>query len=126
MSGSTIPAASTTGPTPTDNGTTGTTSNTYSVTLHAQEAFQTAVSDLNRIVSTVFDSQSQLTTSAMVTNAGRKFGSVVVEWCQDFDDMRNTLNWMATQLGDTAQALARSDQQGAEMAAQLPAFGSNF
>jgi hypothetical protein len=114
------------GTTPADNGTTGTTSNTYSVTLHAQDAFETAVGDLTRIVSTVFDSQSQLTTSGMVTTAGQKFGSVVVEWCNDFEDMRNTLNWMATQLGDTAAALARSDQQGAEMAAQLPGFGSNF
>jgi hypothetical protein len=62
----------------------------------------------------------------MVTTAGAKFGGAVVQWTEDFDDLRNTLNWMATQLGDTAQQLQASNQQSLEMAASLPSFGSNF
>lgn len=100
------------------------TQNEIHVTLQAQQAFEEAVSALNRIVSEVFDSQTQLTTNAMVTTAGQRFGGAVVQWTQDFDDLRNTLNWMAQQLGDTAQQLQASNQQSYEMAASLPSFGS--
>ena len=53
----------------------------------------------------------------MVTTAGERFGMAVVQWTQDFEDLRSTLNWMAQQLGDTALQLQRSNQQGMEMAA---------
>jgi hypothetical protein len=101
------------------------TQNEINVTLHAQTAFQDAVSALNQIVSGVFDSQQQLTTNAMVTTAGERFGAAVVQWTQDFEDLRSTLNWMAQQLGDTALQLQKSNQQGAEMAAALPQFSSS-
>ena len=100
------------------------TQNEITVTLQAQQAFEQAVTALNSIVSQVFDSQSQLTSSGMVTTAGQRFGGAVVQWTEDFDDLRSTLNWMAQQLGDTAQALQASNQQSYEMAASLPAFGS--
>jgi hypothetical protein len=99
------------------------TQNEINVTLQAQQAFEQAVTALTSIVSSVFDSQSQLTSSGMVTTAGQRFGGAVVQWTEDFDDIRNTLNWMAQQLGDTAQQLQSSNQQSYEMAASLPAAG---
>jgi hypothetical protein len=58
----------------------------------------------------------------MVTTAGERFGMAVVQWTQDFEDLRSTLNWMSVQLGDTAAKLRASNQQGEEMAAALPTF----
>ena len=101
------------------------TQNEINVTLQAQDAFQTAVGDLTSIVSEAFDSGSTLSSNAMVTTAGEKFGGAVVQWVEDFEDMRSTLQWMATQLGDTAQQLQAGNQQSYEMAAALPAFGSS-
>jgi hypothetical protein len=101
------------------------TQNEINVTLRAQQAFEDAVSSLTQIVTGVFDSQQQLTTNGMVTTAGERFGAGVVRWAEDFEDLRSTLNWMAQQLGDTAQQLQRSNQQGVEMAAALPSFGSS-
>jgi hypothetical protein len=101
------------------------TQNEINVTLQAQQAFEQAVGSLNQIVSGVFESQQQLTTNGMVTTAGERFGTAVVQWTEDFEDLRSTLNWMAQQLGDTAQQLQSSNQQGEEMAAALPTFGSS-
>src|SRR5258708_18251281 len=101
------------------------TQNEINVTLQAQQAFEEAVAALTSIVSEVFASQQQLTSNAMVTTAGERFGNAVVLWAEDFEDLRSTLNWMAQQLGDTAQKLQSSNQQGVEMAAALPQFGSS-
>lgn len=101
------------------------TQNEINVTLQAQDAFLTAVGDLNSIISQVFDSGTTLSTNAMVTTAGAKFGGAVSQWVQDFEDMRSTLQWMADQLGETAQKLKAGDQQSFEMAAALPSFGSS-
>jgi hypothetical protein len=100
------------------------TQNEINVTLQAQQAFEQAVSALTSIVSEVFDSQSQLTSNGMVTTAGARFGGAVVQWTEDFEDLRSTLNWMAQQLGDTAKGLQAGNQQSYEMAAALPGFGS--
>jgi hypothetical protein len=108
---------------PTGN-TAAVTQNEINVTLQAQQAFEQAVSSLTQIVTGVFESQQQLTTNGMVTTAGERFGGAVVQWTEDFDDLRNSLNWMAQQLGDTALQLQRSNQQGEEMAAAMPSFGS--
>ncbi|HET7014922.1 MAG TPA: hypothetical protein VFI65_13490 [Streptosporangiaceae bacterium] len=101
------------------------TQNEINVTLQAQQAFEDAVTALTQIVTGVFDSQQQLTSSAMVTTAGERFGAAVVQWSEDFEDLRSTLSWMAQQLGDTAQQLQQSNQQGLEMAAALPQFGNS-
>jgi metal-dependent amidase/aminoacylase/carboxypeptidase family protein len=103
----------------------GTLANEINVTLQAQQAFEQAVAALNSIVSEVFSSQQQLTTNGMVTTAGQRFGGAVVQWAEDFEDMRSTLNWMAQQLGDTAQQLQKGNEQSADMAAALPQFGSS-
>ena len=99
--------------------------NEAQVTLKAKDAFDGAVAKLTSIVSGVFESQQQLTSTAMVTTAGERFGGVVVQWAQDFEDLRSTLNWMAQQLGDTALQLQRGNDQSADMAAALPTFGNS-
>jgi hypothetical protein len=100
------------------------TANEINVTLQAQQAFEEAVTALTSIASSVFDAQSQLTSNGMVTTAGQRFGGAVVQWVEDFEDIRNTMKWMAQQLGDTAQQLQASNQQSEEMAASLPTAGS--
>ncbi len=100
------------------------TQNEINVTLQAQQAFEQAVTALTSIVSEVFDSQSQLTSGGMVTTAGARFGGAVVQWTEDFNDLRSTLSWMAQQLGDTATLLRASNQQSLEMAAALPNPGA--
>src|SRR5258708_3088896 len=99
------------------------TQNEINVTLQAQQAFESAVGSLNQIVTGVFEAQQQLTTNGMVTTAGARFGGAVVKWTEDFEGLRSTLNWMAQQLGDTAQQLQHSNQQSEEMAAAMPQFG---
>src|SRR5260370_41938762 len=94
------------------------------VTLQAQQAFEQAVAALNSIISGVFDSQQQLTSNAMVTTAGERFGGVVVRGAEDFEDLRSTLNWMAEQRGNTALQLRKGNDQSAEMAAPQPPVGT--
>jgi uncharacterized protein YukE len=100
------------------------TANEINVTQSAQQAFQNAVGQIRGIVSNVLESGQTLTTSAMITSAGAKFGGVVSNWCDKAGDIVNTLEWMANQLGYTAQQLQAGNQQSEEMAAALPADGS--
>jgi uncharacterized protein YukE len=100
------------------------TSNEINVTLQAQNAFENAVSQIKSIISNVLESGQQLSTSAMITTAGAKFGSVVQQWTESATDIVNVLNWMAQQLGATAQQLQAGNQQSEEMAASLPAMGN--
>jgi hypothetical protein len=90
------------------------------VTLQAQQAFDEAVSALTSLASSVFDAQQQFGTSATVTSADAEFSTAVVQWAEDFDDLRSTLAWMARQLGDTAQQLQATNQQEYDQAATLP------
>jgi uncharacterized protein YaiE (UPF0345 family) len=106
------------------------TQNTISVTQQAQEAFQTAVSDLTSIVSGVLDSNQQLTTTGMVSQAGAKFGSAIAQWTEDFNDMRGTLQWMADQLEAQWKQMVANEQNNTDLAgglanpAALPGYGS--
>jgi hypothetical protein len=100
------------------------TANEINVTLQAQGEFENAVSQIRSIISNVLESGNQLTTTAMITTAGAKFGGVVSEWCQSAGDIVNTLNWMTEQLGSTAQQLQAGNQQAEEMAAAMPAAGN--
>ncbi|HUZ26738.1 MAG TPA: hypothetical protein VMV07_23545 [Streptosporangiaceae bacterium] len=105
---------------------------TVQVTLTAQGYFEDAVKDLDMIMSQVFDSQQELTSTAMITTAGRKFGSSIIQWVNDFNDIRQTLSWMADQLGNTAQQILANEQHnldlGSQLAsAQMPAsFGAQY
>src|SRR5260370_17142539 len=96
--------------------------NEAQVTLKAKDAFDGAVAKLTSIVSGVFESQQQLTSTAMVTTAGERFGGVVVQWAQDFEDLRSTLNWMSQQLGDTPQQLTTATTQPPHLPPPLPPF----
>jgi len=96
------------------------TANEIQVTLTAKGAFEDAVNSLTTIGANVLDSAQTLATTAMVTTAGAKFGQAMTTWCDDFRDIKNTLQWMATQLGDTAIQLQASNQQNTDAAAQIP------
>jgi hypothetical protein len=104
------------------------TANEISVTLQAQQAFQEGVAALMSIHGAVFDAQTQLTTTGMVTTAGAKFGGAVQQWCEYFNDIVGTMQWMEEQLGYTAQQLQAGNQEAANAAAALPppdSFGSS-
>jgi hypothetical protein len=105
------------------------TANEINVTQQAQQAFENAVSSITTTISNVLESGTTLASSAMITTAGAKFGSVVGDWSQSASDIVNVLKWMAEQLGVTAQQLQAGNQQSEEMAAALPGtgnFGSAF
>lgn len=100
--------------------------NEIGVTLQAQQDFENAVGQLNSIHSDVTTSQQQLTAAAMATTAGQALGNVLQRWGEDFQDITGVLNWMAGQLGHTAQLLQQGNQQSADMAnsIRIPGFGS--
>lgn len=100
------------------------TANEINVTQQAQGEFQNAVSQIRTIISNVLESGTTLTSTAMITTAGARFGGVVSQWCESAGDIVNTLNWMAEQLGSTAQQLQAGNQQAEEMAAALPGAGN--
>jgi uncharacterized protein YukE len=100
------------------------TANEINVTLQAQNAVENAVSQIKTIISNVLESGQQLSTTAMVTTAGAKFGSVVGQWAESATDIINVLNWMAEQLGSTAHQLQAGNQQAEEMAAAVPVIGN--
>jgi hypothetical protein len=100
------------------------TANEINVTQSAQQAFQNAVGQIRGVISNVLESGQTLATSAMITTAGAKFGGVVSNWSDKAGDIVNTLEWMANQLGYTAQQLQAGNQQSEEMAASLPGDGS--
>lgn len=105
------------------------TANEINVTLKAQGDFQSAAGQIQKIIGDVLDAGSNLSSSAMVTTAGAKFGSAVQQWVESATDIVKTLEWMANELGATAQQLQSGNQQSEEMAAGLPTpgnFGPGF
>ena len=96
------------------------TANEISVTRAAEGEFQQAVGQLNSIAAQVTGAGVNLIQGGMVTTAGQAFNNAVQMWYEDFLDIKNTLNWMAEQLGNTATSLQASNQQSEEMAASLP------
>jgi len=102
------------------------TSNEISVTLQAQGIFNEKVTELTTVGSLVNEwGGVQLSQNAMATTAGTIFAQAVGLWTEDLNDIKNTLNWMAQQLGDTAAQLQAGNQQNEEMAAALPTFGDS-
>jgi aconitase B len=99
------------------------TSNEVSVTQQAQGIFNEKVTELNTVGSLVEEwGGIQLSQNAMQTTAGTLFAQAVGQWVEYLNDIKNTLNWMAEQLGYTAQQLLAGEQQNAEQAQSLPAF----
>jgi hypothetical protein len=98
---------------------------TVAVTQKAAEYFSEAVQSLNSIRASVFESGTTLASQAMITTAGAKFAGAVAQWTEDFDDIRNTLNWMSEQLTDTANQMLANEANNVDIAgglagAQLP------
>jgi hypothetical protein len=98
---------------------TGTTSNALDVTKGAQGQFAEAVSYLEQVVTNILDSSQQLTTAAMVSQAGAKFGSVVGLWAEKAGDILNNLEEMVQFLGFQIQALEQNEDNNTALAAAL-------
>jgi hypothetical protein len=96
-----------------------TTANTIPVTLHAQQAFESAAADIDGIATAVLDSTTELTTAGMIDDAGRKWGGAAVMWCDKVGDIRNTLMWMADQLGATATQMQQNEANNVDLASGL-------
>jgi hypothetical protein len=94
---------------------------TVPILYQAQGYFTEGVNALDQIITQVFESQAQLTSTAMITTAGAKFGGAVVQWTEDFNNIRNTLSQMAELLGFTAQKIQQNEQNNVALATGLPA-----
>jgi len=97
------------------------TQQTIGVTQQAQTAFEGAVNALGQIYSQVIESNSVLST-AMVSDTGTKFYQAVLAWTDEFNDIKNTLQWMADQLGNTWQKMLANEQHNTDLAAGLQAM----
>jgi hypothetical protein len=95
------------------------TANTISTTLQAQSAFETAVANIQGIATTVLESGTTLTTTGMIDAAGAKFGGAVSLWCEQLDDILNTLKWMTEQLGATASQMQQLLSNNIDQASAL-------
>jgi hypothetical protein len=94
---------------------------TVPILQQASGYFTEGVTALDQIITQVFESQSELTSTAMITTAGAKFGGAVVQWTEDFNNIRNTLSQMAELLSTTAQKILQNEQNNVALASGLPA-----
>lgn len=92
------------------------TANTIPVTQKAAEYFTEAVQNLDSIKASVFEAGTTLANQAMITTAGGKFLVAVTQWTEDFDDIRNTMNWMAEQLATTAKQMLANEAHNVDIA----------
>jgi gas vesicle protein len=97
------------------------TANTLQITQQSAQLFEDANNSLGQIYSQVSEAQETLKGQAMVTTAGARLSQAIVLWTEDFNDIRNTLQQMATQLNDTAQQLAASNANSTDIAASVAA-----
>jgi uncharacterized protein YukE len=95
------------------------TKNMLPATQAAQGDFQQAVGDLQAIISNVLDSSQQLTSTAMISDAGRKFGGAVELWASKAADINKQLNKMADFLGVEVQVMLQNEQNGVDIATGL-------
>jgi phage terminase small subunit len=86
------------------------------IILQSAQVFDEGVSAMNSIYSEVFTAQDTLKGQAMVTTAGSRFAMAVVEWTNDFNDIKNTLSNMSTQLRATTQQTTANNQRNVELA----------
>jgi hypothetical protein len=102
------------------------TSNEINVTLQAQGLFTEYAGKLWTVGQLVEEwGGIQLTQNALRATPGTVFGLAIGQWVEDLSDIKNSLAWMAEQLGNTAQQLQAGNQQNEEMAAQLPKFNDS-
>ena len=102
------------------------TANTISVTWQAHNAFQTAANDVQGIVTAVQESATQLATSGMADATGARFSNAVGLWCDQLNDIRNTLNQMTEQTAATANAMQNLQNSHIDEISALPAALLNF
>jgi hypothetical protein len=93
------------------------TAQTLAVTKMAQDYFVQANGDLQRIVANVLDTGSTLSSSAMISDAGRSFGNVAVAaWAERAADISTQFQAMIDFLGQQIQVMINNEQQGVDMA----------
>jgi hypothetical protein len=93
------------------------TAQTLAVTKMAQDYFVQANGDLARIVANVLDTGSTLSSSAMISDAGRSFGNVAVAaWAERAADISKQFQAMIDFLGQQIQVMINNEQQGMDMA----------
>jgi hypothetical protein len=92
------------------------TAQTLSVTKQAQEYFQQAQSDLMQIVENVLDEGSNLTSQALISDAGTMFGGAVQQWTQQAMDIGNQFQQMIDFLGVQIQVMQANEEHGVDLA----------
>jgi hypothetical protein len=97
----------------------GTVSNALNVTQNAQGQFSEACSNLSKVVSNVLDSGQQLTSSAMICQAGNQFGNAVGLWADKAGDILNNLQEMVAYLGNQIQVLEQNEDNNTALAGAL-------
>ncbi|MGD0558673.1 MAG: hypothetical protein ABSA93_27305 [Streptosporangiaceae bacterium] len=102
--------------TPSNSGGGNVTQNQLNITQQAQEAFQTAVGDMNSILGGVEGSNNQLITAAMVSTAGGKLNGAVVQWLDDFNALKNSLQNIADQLETQWKTMLQNEQNNTDLA----------
>jgi hypothetical protein len=96
------------------------TAQTLSVTKQAQEYFTQAKSDLIRIVTNVLDEGSaNLTSQAMISDAGARFSGAVQQWTTAAMDIGNQFQQMIDFLGVQIQVMQQNEQNGVDLATGL-------
>jgi uncharacterized protein YukE len=91
------------------------TQNDISITKSAQEAFQTAASDLTSILRGV-EGTNDLLIQAMQGQAGPVYNKALAGWMDDFNDLQGTMQSIADQLGDQWQQMMSNDQHNTDLA----------
>jgi hypothetical protein len=99
------------------------TQNEINATQQGQQAFEECVNSLTQIVSTVMQSNQQLTSNGMVSAAGQQYGKAIEQWCNDFEDIRGVTKWMADQLEATWQQMVANENNGVDIASGITAPG---
>lgn len=91
------------------------TKQTVGVTQAAEGHFQDAITSLTTIRNTVESAGSALTV-ALVSDSGTIFGSKLVQWEGDFNDIISKLQWMHDQLDATWRQIMYNEQHSQELA----------
>jgi hypothetical protein len=97
----------------------GTTSNALNVTQSAQGQFQESVNYLSQVITNILDSSQQLTSSAMISQAGNAFGGAVGAWAEKAGDIMNNLQNMTDYLGLQIQVLEQNEDNNTALATGL-------
>jgi hypothetical protein len=98
----------------------GTTSNTYATSLNAAQGLEDGANYMTKLGDGVTDANSQLTMTAMISQAGARFGQAVVLWLDQFQKAQQTLMQMSDMMRTTVQVTQTGDQHNQDLAAGMP------